>query len=95
MDILGKLKKEIMKILLILISFLSFMIKLFLHMYLDAMHKKFKGIKPGNFLPFEYFLPYMEPVRRQYIVQKKICNVLYFIFIADMIAIMIARQFIS
>lgn len=83
-----------MKPLLIVLSFVSFITKIILHIYLDIKHNKFDGLKPANFLPIAYFFPYMSDVIIKYSSQKKICNVAYWLFIIIIIVISIVKQFI-
>ncbi len=73
-----------MKILFSLIILASLFVKIGTHMYLDWRHGRFKGFGSAFSQPIEYFLFYVEEVRGEFKLEKKICNIAYVILLLSM-----------
>jgi len=82
-----------MKLLLIVVSLISFFTKVILHIHLDSKHNRFKGFYPSGMQPLEYFFFYIEDVRKEYLITKRICNISYLVFWSDFLLIVIFKYF--
>ena len=79
-----------MKNTLTLLTLISLLTKVALHMHLDWKHKKFKFF-PTGFAPITYFFFYLDDVNKKFENEKRICNFFYIILIISIVLTFIAR----
>lgn len=60
---------------------ISLLTKVVIHSYLDKKHNKYEGPYSASMYPFEYAFPYMRPVKDEFAMAKKICNLAYTIMV--------------
>ncbi len=59
--------------------FLSLMIKIAVHFYLDYLHGRRLGFYSIFMMPFQYLVPYKSAVNKEYKRMKNLCNSLIII----------------
>lgn len=70
-----------MRNLLIIIMTISWIVKMGIHYHLDLKSGRRTGLPPADMIPIHYFFPYVEPLDKMYLKERKVCNFFYWLAI--------------
>jgi len=78
-----------------IISLASFIAKVILQIMLDGLSANENGRDNNDNYHVKYFLPYYNVVPTNYLLLKKICNSLYYIFLLSICAFLIVWNLVK
>lgn len=71
---------------------ISWTTKMIIHYHLDVKHGRINGLPPADMLPARYFIPYVEPLKKNYSKEGKICNIIYWVAVFSTAIILICQS---